>query len=206
MWRLSMAGAVFLLSKGQRGKGAKGQRGYRARHPQVTLGLEFSDSVVDVIAEGYDVAFRAGTLPDSGLRARALAPYRMVACAAPAYLAAHGEPRTPAELAQHECLGFSHGSPREVCCSEGPQGREDVAIRGALSANVGQALRVAALAGDLQAGRLPGYAVPALPVHLVTAPGHLRPQKLQSFVDYVVEVLGAQAAPGQPASERVAHR
>lgn len=187
--------------------------GYRARHPQVTLGLEFSDSVVDVIAEGYDVAFRVGTLPDSGLRARALAPYRMVACAAPAYLAAHGAPRTPAELAQHECLGFTHWSPREVWCFEGPQGREDVAIRGALSANVGQALRMAALAGmgiilqpqalvagDLQAGRLqavlPGYGVPALPVHLVTAPGRLRTQKLQSFVDYVVEVLGAQAAPG----------
>lgn len=181
--------------------------GYRARYPQVTLGLELSDSVVDVIAQGYDAVFRVGALPDSGLRARALAPYQMVACAAPAYLAAHGAPRTPQELQQHQCLGFSHWSPREVWYFDGPGGREQVHVSGALSANVGQALRVAALGGmgiilqpvplvadDLRAGRLvpvlPGYAPPSLPVHLLTAPGRLRTQKLQSFVDYVVEVLG----------------
>ena len=181
--------------------------GYRARHPRVTLGLELSDSVVDVIAEGYDAVFRVGALPDSGLLARPLSPYRMVACAAPAYLAQHGAPRTPADLAQHACLGFTHWSPREVWYFEGPKGREEVAIQGPLSANVGQALRVAALGGmgiilqpevlvadDLLAGRLqavlPGYAAPALPVHVVTAPGRLRTQKLQSFVDYVVDALG----------------
>lgn len=181
--------------------------GYRERYPQVTLGLELSDSVVDVIAEGYDVVFRVGTLPDSGLRARPLAPYRMQVCAAPSYLAAHGTPATPKDLTQHQCLGFTHWSPREVWTFEGPAGREAVTIHGALSANVGQALRAAALGGmgiilqpavlvedDVQAGRLvpllPGYAAPVLPVHLLTAPGRLRTQKLQSFVDYVVDVLG----------------
>ena len=181
--------------------------GYRARHPQVTIGLELSDSVVDVIAEGYDAVFRVGTLPDSGLRARVLTPYQMAVCASPGYLARHGTPHTPSELQQHECLGFSHWSPREVWRFNGPDGQEEVAIHGSLSANVGQALRMAALQGmgiilqpavlladDLEAGRLqrllPGYDVPALPVHLVTAPGRLRTQKLQSFVDYVVEKLG----------------
>lgn len=180
---------------------------YRERHPQVTLGLELSDSVVDVIAEGYDAVFRVGSLPDSGLRSRALAPYRMVVCASPDYLAKHGAPRTPAELATHECLRFTHWSPREVWYFDGPNGREEVAIHGALSANVGQALRKAALGGmgiilqpealvaeDLKAERLvpvlPGYEAPALPVHLLTAPGRLRTQKLQSFVDYVVQALG----------------
>lgn len=184
--------------------------GYRALHPQVTLGLELSDSVVDVIAEGYDAVFRVGTLRDSGLRARPLAPYRMLACAAPGYLAAHGAPATPKDLAQHQCLGFTHWSPREVWSFDGPAGREAVTIQGPLSANVGQALRAAALGGmgiilqpavlvadDVQAGRLvpvlPGYAPPALPVHLLTAPGRLRTQKLQSFVDYVVAALGAGA-------------
>jgi len=181
--------------------------GYRAIHPQVTLGLELSDSVVDVIADGYDAVFRVGTLPDSGLRARALAPYRMLACAAPSYLAAHGTPAAPKDLAQHHCLGFTHWSPREVWYFDGPAGREAVPIHGPLSANVGQALLVAALggmgiilqpaalvAGDVQAGRLiallPGYTPPALPVNLLTAPGRLRTQKLQSFIDYVVNVLG----------------
>lgn len=181
--------------------------GYRAGHPEVTLGLELSDSVVDVIAEGYDAVFRVGTLPDSGLLARPLAPYRMLACAAPSYLAAHGTPTTPKDLAQHQCLGFTHWSPREVWYFDGAAGRESVTIHGALSANVGQALRVAALGGmgiimqpavlvadDVQTGRLvpvlPDYAPPTLPVHLMTAPGRLRTQKLQSFVDYVVNVLG----------------
>lgn len=186
--------------------------GYRSSHPQVTLGLELSDSVVDVIAGGYDAVFRVGvgTMPDSGLRARPLAPYRMVACAAPAYLVEHGAPQAPADLAQHQCLGFTHWSPREVWYFDGPNGREKVAIHGPLSANVGHALRVAALGGmgiilqpealvadDLRAGCLqrvlPDYAAPALPVHLVTAPGRLRTQKLQSFLDYIVEVLGPQS-------------
>lgn len=184
---------------------------YRARYPQVTLGLELSDSVVDVIAEGFDAVFRVGVLPDSGLRARALAPYRMVVCASSAYLAEHGTPLTPTDLMQHACLRFTHWSPREVWHFDGPDGREEVVIHGPLSANVGQALRVAALNGmgiilqpealvadDLQAGRLqallPGYVVPALPVHLVTASGRLRTQKLQSFVDYVVATMGEGAA------------
>lgn len=180
---------------------------YRAQYPQVTLGLELSDSVVDVIAGGYDAVFRVGRLADSGLRARPLAPYRMVACAAPAYLAEHGTPQTPADLAQHQCLGFTHWSPREVWYFDGPNGREEVAIHGPLSANVGQALRVAALGGigiilqpealvadDLRAGDLQrvlsAYKAPALPVHVVTAPGRSRSQKLQSFLDYIVDVLG----------------
>ncbi|WP_313605745.1 LysR family transcriptional regulator [Comamonas jiangduensis] len=179
---------------------------YRERHPHVTLGLELSDSVVDLIAEGYDAVFRVGTLQNSGLRARALAPYRMVICASPGYLAQHGTPRTPAELMGHECLRFTHWSPREVWYFDGPQGREEVEIQGALSANVGQALKEAALHGmgiilqpevlvaaDVKAGRLipilPGYIAPSLPVHLLTAPGRLRTQKLQSFVDYVVQTL-----------------
>lgn len=182
---------------------------YHARHPRVTLGLELSDSVVDVIAGGYDAVFRVGPLPDSGLIARPLAPYRMLVCAAPSYLAAHGTPATPQDLAQHQCLGFTHWSPREVWYFDGPDGREAVPIHGALSANVGQALRMAALGGmgiilqpavlvadDVQAGRLvpvlPDYAPPTLPVHLVTAPGRLRTQKLQSFVDFVVSALGAE--------------
>ena len=183
--------------------------GYRQRYPQVTLGLELSDSVVDLIAEGFDAVFRVGTLPDSCLRARELASYRMVICASPEYLAVHGAPRKPADLVHHECLRFTHWSPREVWYFDGPQGREEVEIQGALSANVGQALKEAALHGtgiilqpealvaaDLKAGRLmqilPSYVALALPVHLLTAPGRLRTQKLQSFVDYVVQTLGSE--------------
>lgn len=180
---------------------------YRERHPQVTFGLELSDSVVDLIADGYDAVFRVGTLPDSGLIARELAPYRMVICAAPSYLEKRGMPRKPSELEGHECLRFTHWSPREVWYFDGPQGREEVEVYGALSANVGQALKEAALRGmgiilqpevlvaaEIKAGLLmpilPSYEPPSLPVHLLTAAGRLRTQKLQSFVDYIVQTLG----------------
>jgi DNA-binding transcriptional LysR family regulator len=77
-----------------------------ARHPQVRLELNITNRNVDLIAEGFDMAIRLGTLPDSGLVARKLedAPLRLVA--APAYLARAGTPRTLDELAAHACLPF----------------------------------------------------------------------------------------------------
>jgi DNA-binding transcriptional LysR family regulator len=77
-----------------------------ARHPQVRLELNITNRNVDLIAEGFDMAIRLGTLPDSGLVARKLedAPLRLVA--APDYLARAGTPRTLDDLAAHACLPF----------------------------------------------------------------------------------------------------
>ena len=59
---------------------------YMRRHPKVAVELSLSNRAVDLVDEGYDVAFRVGELSDSGLIARPLAPYRFVLCAAPSYL------------------------------------------------------------------------------------------------------------------------
>jgi DNA-binding transcriptional LysR family regulator len=90
------------------------------RYPDVTVDLRLTNRTVDLIDEAYDLVFRTGPLPDSGLLARQLAPYRLVLCAAPAYLATHGYPAHPKELLQHECLVFSHTSMRREWLFDGP--------------------------------------------------------------------------------------
>jgi DNA-binding transcriptional LysR family regulator len=78
------------------------------RYPQMTIEMSFSDQVVDLIAEGYDLAVRIGSLPDSAtLVARRLTTQRMVICAAPSYLAEHGKPSNVDELGGH--LGIAYG-------------------------------------------------------------------------------------------------
>lgn len=73
-------------------------------YPAVTLEVFYADRMVNLVDEGFDVAVRIGHLADSSLIARRLAPVRMVACASPPYLQAHGVPLTPADLASHEAI------------------------------------------------------------------------------------------------------
>ena len=77
------------------------------RHPQLDVDLSLSDRTVDLVAERFDAAVRIGDLGDSTLVARRIAPIHAILVASPAYLAAHGRPKTPADLADHECLNYS---------------------------------------------------------------------------------------------------
>ena len=79
-------------------------------HPQLRLEMAFSDRRVDLIEEGYDLAVRSGRLDDTpGLKARSLGEQSMLLCASPAYLAAHGTPRTADDLSDHERLMYGRG-------------------------------------------------------------------------------------------------
>ena len=75
-------------------------------YPDVELDCDFSDRLVNVIDEGFDVAIRSGEMQDSRLQARALGPFRFVLCASPDYLAARGVPLSSAELITHHCILF----------------------------------------------------------------------------------------------------
>lgn len=79
---------------------------FMAAYPEIELDLDFTDRMVDVIEEGFDAVVRAGEPGDSRLSARRLGQYSQVLVASPAYLAAHGMPQRPAELAQHACLRY----------------------------------------------------------------------------------------------------
>jgi DNA-binding transcriptional LysR family regulator len=77
------------------------------RYPEITLDIVLTDEVIDLIEHRTDVAVRAGPLKSSSLVARRLGATRKAILASPAYLARRGVPRTPADLAQHNCLGFN---------------------------------------------------------------------------------------------------
>jgi DNA-binding transcriptional LysR family regulator len=77
-------------------------------HPGIEFDLDLNDRQVDLLAEGFDLAARIAELEDSSLIARPLAPVRHLVCASPAYLAEQGTPRTPVELAEHNCLIYAN--------------------------------------------------------------------------------------------------
>lgn len=180
---------------------------YMKAFPDVTVDLTLGNRTVDLVDEGYDAVFRVGTLMDSGLIARPLAPYRLVLCAAPSYLAGRPPLQTPWDLQQHECLGFAHTALRSHWTFDGPEGRVVVPVISRLMADHGEPLLCAVLAGlgimlqplelarDALADRrllrlLPGYEVPSQPMHLLYAPDRRVTPKLRSFIDFSVATFG----------------
>lgn len=176
---------------------------YLALYPEVRVDLALCDRTVDLMDEGFEAAFRIGKLADADLVARPLAPYRTIVCAAPSYLARHGRPRTPDDLAKHECLGFGAEASQRWRFSKGTQ-EWSVPVKGRLKVNHGQALRMAAIHGagivrqpavllqpDVDAGRLVrllgGYELPSRPLHLVYLHDRYRSARLRSFVDFALE-------------------
>src|SRR5262245_45771263 len=85
--------------------------GYAAAWPEVRVDVVLTRRRVDLLEEGFDVAFRVGALDDPSLSGQALGPARIRYCASPAYLARRGAPRTPADLSTHDCLVVSDGGP-----------------------------------------------------------------------------------------------
>jgi DNA-binding transcriptional LysR family regulator len=77
---------------------------FLTRHPLIELDLLPTDRVIDMVEEGVDVAIRIGRLADTSFMARKIGEDKRLICAAPAYLARHGTPRRPADLARHNCI------------------------------------------------------------------------------------------------------
>jgi DNA-binding transcriptional LysR family regulator len=180
-------------------------------HPSLKVDLGLNDRFVDLIEEGWDVAVRIGQLADSTLVARRIAPCRTVVCAAPAYLKAHGTPRKVADLAAHNCLGYTLSKLAGVDRWHfGTDGKTVVRVRGNLTANNGAALKAAALAGqgliyqpiflvsdDLKARRLIALALdhPTIELGAIYAaypPERRPPAKLRAFIDFLVARFGKE--------------
>ena len=127
-------------------------------NPELRVELRLSDRFVDVVGEDFDVAIRIGRLVHSSLVARKLAPDVRVVCAAPAYLKARGEPRTPADLASHNCMRHVYGDATSTWSFDGPDGPVHVIVQGTLHVNHTGAIREATLRG-LGVALLPMFAV-----------------------------------------------
>ena len=130
---------------------------FLARYPDISMELELSDRTVDLLAEGYDMAIRIGSLLDSSLIARPLGVSEMVTCCSPEYLTRHKAPTAPDDLRQHPCLLYGHS--KLVEWSYQNAGRtERVAVQGRYRVNNGELIRDAAIAG-LGVALLPSFIV-----------------------------------------------
>ncbi len=179
---------------------------FTRRHPGVTVDLGLNDRQVDLIEEGWDLVIRIGAMKDSTMVARKLARCRTVLCAAPAYLRKNGKPRTTADLARHNCLGYTLSDLVGVNrWSFGRDGKVRVKVQGSLKANNGDALVAAAVAGEgvtyqptflvrreIDEGLLVRLALDHEPVELdgifAVYPSDRRPAaKVRTFIDFLAD-------------------
>ena len=119
---------------------------FREVHPQVTLDVTLSDRVVDLVEEGYDLAIRIAALESSSLVSRRLASTKMTLCASPAYLKKHGKLTKPADLTQHQVIGYSYLSSKDEWHFSGPEGAVSVVTKPWMHTNNGETCKAAALA------------------------------------------------------------
>jgi len=182
---------------------------FQHKHPRVELELNLNDRRVDLVDEGFDMAIRISQLDDSTLMARKIAPCRMVAFASPEYLAAHGEPETPADLAHHECLRYTLTSNSETWEFERDAEKVSVPARSRLAVNNGDFIASAAVAGmgiarlptfivadHLRSGRLrrilTAWTLPSIAVYAVYPKTRTLPAKTRRLIDFLVERFGPE--------------
>ena len=177
---------------------------FLAEHSGVRFDVSLSDRVVDLVEEGFDLGIRIGTPGPDNLVARKLGETRLVPCASPVYLARHGAPASPEDLARHNCFTYEYVSPRNVWRFRDRGGAErSVRVSGTLHSNNGDLLAEAAARGagvvfepafivgpDVRAGRL----VPLLqdfvplpvPIYAVYPSRKHLSAKVRRFVDFLI--------------------
>jgi DNA-binding transcriptional LysR family regulator len=176
-------------------------------YPDVSIDLHLTDAQVDLVADGFDAALRIAALPDSPLVARRLCAVRPLVVAAPAYLAQHGTPQHPSELAHHACLGYAFRARSDIWRFTNEAG-EEVSIKpvGPLRVTNADALIPTVLAG-LAIAEFPeficadqvrdGSLVPILNdwtlphggLYFVTPSARTRPAKVTALAAFFVEHL-----------------
>lgn len=183
--------------------------GFLAQHPALEVQLSSVDRRVDLVREGFDCVLRVGRIGDASLIARPLGAYRMVNVASPAYLKAHGKPRTPADLAGHRLVHYVPNLGERLDgfdYLDDAGERHSVAMEGAVTVNSTAAYVAAALAGlgivqvpepgvraHLQARRLvevlPRHRAAPMPVSLVYAHRRHQPRRVQVFMDWLAGLV-----------------
>lgn len=179
----------------------------RCRHPAVDVHLILSDAVLSLVEEGIDVGVRIAPLGDSTLKAIRVGSVRRGVYASPAYLAAHGEPRTPSELARHRCIAFTGQTPMVDRWSFGRgKGKRAVRVAPRLVVNVADAAIDAAAAGLgltcvlsymvdhlVAANRLravlQAFEPPPVPIHVIHPAGLHLPYKTRLLLDAMTRTL-----------------
>ena len=177
-------------------------------YPEMTFDVVVTDRMVNMVEEGFDLALRAGPLPDSTLISRKLALGKLTLCAAPDYLARHSAPQRPEDLIDHNCLIYNLlGNEWRFT---GRAGDVAVAVSGNLRSNSLEAVRRAALSGqgigllaavvvaeDLQKGALvrllPEYDANEMVIQAVYPPSRHLSVKTRSFLDFLAQRMNDRA-------------
>lgn len=191
---------------------------FSREHPEVGLELDYTDRRVNLIEEGFDLSIRVTARLEPGDIVRRLAASQLRVLASPAYLAAHGEPRQPGELVQHECLGYAARGETQSWGFVVDGKSEQVHVRCRIAANNGDALMAAAVVGlgitmqpdfiadDYLADGsvqsvLEAYAPPQMGVYAVLPSNRHVPHRVRVLMDYLAQALAADdvatPSPGQ---------
>jgi DNA-binding transcriptional LysR family regulator len=173
-----------------------------ADHPKVSVELILNDRMIDLVDEGYDIAIRIGRLADSSLVARKINEMRLICCAAPGYLKAHSQPKTPQDLVQHECILYSYASSGAMWTFLNNAEETSVKVKGRVACNNGEAISQMAIRGlgvalqpdfiaapHIKAGRLqqllPDYAPEAVGIYAIHQSRRHTPVRIRSFIDHL---------------------
>ncbi len=184
---------------------------FQLRYPDLTVDLQLSDHVVDLLAERMDVAIRLGVLPDSSLMAHRLLATRYVVCAAPGYLQKAGAPQAPGDVGQHACIVFPlQGFRTRWIFRNAKSKTTEVSVTGTTILSNGIAVQHCARAGmgiallptwlvaqDLASGKLidlfPSYEVTATEFDTaawcVYPSRSYVPTKVKAFVEHLMQAL-----------------
>jgi DNA-binding transcriptional LysR family regulator len=184
-------------------------------YPEVQVDLHLSDAMVDLVGEGFDAALRIATLPDSSLIARRLCSVTPHLVAAPDYLAKHGTPKHPLQLAEHSCIGYAYQRTPDTWRFTHKTGEvASVRTAGPLRVNNGDAMMPALIAGlglgvlpdfilreALKDGSLkivlPDWSLGTSGLHWVTPPGGPKPARIEALAEFFARELARRAPPRQ---------
>ncbi|RWB68259.1 MAG: LysR family transcriptional regulator [Mesorhizobium sp.] len=184
---------------------------FLAVYPQVDVRLTLSDRITQLVEEHIDLALRIGELPDSAMVAIRVGSIRRIVCASPAYLASHGTPEKPSELAGHNCVTFEGLAAPATWSFGAGKAETTVPVRSRLQVNTAEAAIDAAIAGlgltkvlsyqadaGVRAGALrvvlEPFEPPPWPVSLVHAGQGRLPMKLRAFLDFAAPRLKERLA------------
>lgn len=181
-----------------------------AKFPEVTLDIDFSDALVDLVQGRFDLAIRIANLLDSSLLARRLCTVRILLVGSPGYFRQYGKPQHPRDLAVHRALQYVHTPSGSSWRFTHPrQGKYTQVVQTVLRVNNAEALAPALHAGlglalqpeflawqPIQSGKLEtaldDWQVKPIALHLVTPPGRRRPLRVQALMDYFCDYFASK--------------
>ena len=180
-------------------------KAFTEAHPDLKVDLRQSDSIVDMVEGGFDIAIRNASLNDSSLVARKLAPDKRVICASPDYIAKNGEPATPQDILNHQCINLIGIDYWEF---QTPEGNKKIKGKGAIRIDNGESVRDACIDGaglticslwcaqkELEEGKLvqvlKGYPLSSdTAIWAVYPSSRLLAPKVRAFIDFFLKRFG----------------